>query len=295
MAAMTALLPHLAAGAVDPEAHRADIEAWRAKRLANLTSENGWLTLVALRPLAEGHISFGRASSNAFRLDHASLTAHAGTFEVAKDGVRFVAQPESGVTHDGARVTALDMQPDTSGAPTILASGTLRFFVIDRDGKRYVRVRDIEHPLRRRFAGLGYFPIDPAWVVQARFEPYVPPKRIPIMDILGEERPMSAPGALVFEKNGREWRLDAIAEAPDAEELFIMFADQTSARETYGAGRFLYVPRPSDGRVQVDFNKAYSPPCAFNEFATCPLPPRQNRLALSVTAGELKPAAPASR
>ena len=100
---------------------------------------------------------------------------------------------------------------------------------------------------------------------------------------------MTAPGALVFERDGREWRLDAIAESPDAEELFIMFADQTSARETYGAGRFLYVSRAGDGPVPVDFNKAYSPPCAFNEFATCPLPPRQNRLALPVRAGELKP------
>jgi uncharacterized protein len=289
LTALMGLAPCLTAAVPDPAAHRADAMAWRAKRLANLTSENGWLTLVALRPLAPGRISFGRAASNAFRLDHASLAAHAGTFEVAEDGVRFVAPPESGITHDGTPVTSLVMQPDTSGTPTILASGTLRFFVIDRDGKRYVRVRDVEHPLRRKFAGLDYFPVDPAWVLEARFEPYVPPKRIPIMDILGEERPMLAPGALVFEKNGREWRLDAIAEGPDAEELFIMFADQTSARETYGAGRFLYVPRASDGRVQVDFNKAYSPPCAFNEFATCPLPPRQNRLALPIRAGELKP------
>ena len=148
-------------------------------------------------------------------------------------------------------------------------------------------MRDVDHPARRQFAGLAYFPVGAGWVVDARFEAYDPPKRIPIMDILGEERHMSAPGALVFQKDGHLWRLDAIEEEPGAEELFIMFADRTSARETYGAGRFLYVPRPVNGRVPVDFNKAYNPPCAFNDFATCPLPPPQNRLELRVEAGEL--------
>jgi uncharacterized protein len=279
--------------AVDP-AHRRAIEEWRATRLANLTSETGWLTLVALRPLAEGKTSFGRARSNAFRLDHPSLPPHAGAFEVRGGKIRFIAQRESGVTHDGEPVSSIEMQADTSASPTLLAAGSLRFFVIDRDGKLYVRIRDLEHPLRQAFAGLDYFPIRSDWVVDARFEPYAPPRRIPIVDILGEERAMVSPGALVFEKDGREWRLDAIAEDPEADQLFIMFADGTSARETYGAGRFLYVPKPKDGRVQVDFNKAYSPPCAFNEFATCPLPPAQNRLALRVEAGELKYESPES-
>jgi uncharacterized protein len=285
----------VAADAADPAAHRRAVEEWRATRFRNLTSESGWLTLVALRPLQSGSTTFGRARANVFRLEHAALPDRAGTFEVSNGKVRFVAHREGHVTHDGAAVTSIAMQPDTSGSPTVLATGSLRFFVIDRDGKLYVRVRDVEHPLRRQFAGLDYFPIRPEWVIEARFEPYDPPRRIPIMDILGEERPMTAPGALVFEKNGREWRLDAIAEEPDAEQLFIMFADGTSARETYGAGRFIYVPRPKDGRVQVDFNKAYSPPCAFNEFATCPLPPPQNRLALRVDAGELNYEPSASR
>jgi uncharacterized protein len=277
------------AGVPDEAAHRAAVEEWRAKRLANLTSETGWLTLVALRPLAAGTTSFGRAAANAFRLDHVSLPANTGTFDVRNGKVHFIAKPGSGITHEGAAVTSVDMQPDTGGTPTVLAVGSLRFFVIDRDGKLYVRVRDVEHPLRRQFAGLEYFPIRPEWVVDARYEPYEPARQIVIMDILGEERPMTAPGALVFERGGQEWRLDAIADDPDGDQLFIMFADGTSARETYGAGRFMYVPRPKAGRVQVDFNKAYSPPCAFNEFATCPLPPPQNRLALRVEAGELKP------
>lgn len=289
VSAIAWLPPCVTAGAPDAAAHRQAVEEWRAQRLAGLTSETGWLTLVALRALPNGTTTFGRAASNAFRLDQLSLPARAGRFEANDGKVRFVAHPDSGVTHEGSAVSSIEMQPDSSGSPTVLAAGSLRFFVIDRDGKRYVRVRDVEHPLRRQFPGLEYFPISADWVVEARFEPYDPPRRIVIVDVLGEQRPMTAPGALVFEKNGREWRLDAIAEEPDAAQLFVMFADGTSARETYGAGRFLYVERPKDGKVQVDFNKAYSPPCAFNEFATCPLPPPQNRLALRVTAGELKP------
>jgi uncharacterized protein (DUF1684 family) len=151
-----------------------------------------------------------------------------------------------------------------------------------------VRVRDRESPRRRDFAGLEHFPASDAWVFDARFEPYVPAKTIRIVNILGLEEDEVSPGALVFEKDGREWRLDAIRESADAKELFVIFADGTTGRETYGAGRFLYVPLPQDGRVRVDFNRAYNPPCAFNRFSTCPLPPDQNRLALRVEAGELK-------
>jgi uncharacterized protein len=267
--------------------HAAEIEAWRARRAANLTSETGWLTLVALHPLRPGKTTFGSAPSNAFPLAHPGLAAHAGTFVVRKQGIRFVAKPAGGVTHEGNPVKSIDLKTDADGSPTLLGAGSLRFFVIDREGKFYVRVRDVEHPARRGFAGLRYFPVSPDWVVEARFEPYAPPRKIPIVDILGEERPMSAPGALVFVKDGREWRLDAIEESPDEKELFIMFADQTSGRETYGAGRFMYVARPRNGRVTVDFNKAYNPPCAFNDFATCPLPPQQNRIELRIPAGEL--------
>jgi uncharacterized protein (DUF1684 family) len=284
------LVLSLALSSVAPAAtdHEREIGAWRARRAANLTSETGWLTLVALHPLARGRTSFGSAASNEFALSHPALAAEAGTFEADAKRVRFVAREGSGITHDGKPVTTLDLATDLTGTPTTLACGSLRFFVIDRDGKLYVRVRDVEHPARRKFAGLDYFPVTEEWNVQARFEPYTPARRIPIVDILGEERPMAAPGALVFEKDGREWRLDAIEESPDSKELFVMFADATSGRETYGAGRFMYVPKPVDGRVPLDFNKAYSPPCAFNDFATCPLPPPQNRLDLRVAAGELK-------
>jgi len=158
--------------------------------------------------------------------------------------------------------------------------------VIERAGNLGVRVRDLNNPHRTGFKGLSYFPVSTAWLFDARFEPYQPAHRIKIINILGMEQEYESPGAVVFQKDGREWRLDAVLEEPGDRELFIMFADATSGHETYGAGRFLYVPLPSAGRTRLDFNKAYNPPCALNDFATCPLPPPQNHLKLRVEAGE---------
>lgn len=263
-------------------------EQWRERRVTNLTSEQGWLTLVGLYWLKPGDNTFGRAASNRIKLDHPALAASAGTFNLKDGVVTFAAKPRVHVTHESNPVSSIAMTPDTAGEPTTLAIGSLRFFVIERAGRLGVRVRDVEHPARKNFQGLDYFPHNEAWIVDARFDPYPADRRIPILNILGMTDQMVTPGAVVFTKDGREHRLDAILEAPDDDELFVMFADATSARETYGAGRFLYIPMPRNGRVTIDFNRAYNPPCAFNEFATCPLPPAQNRLPVRVDAGEKK-------
>jgi uncharacterized protein (DUF1684 family) len=275
-----------APASIDPQAEHALIDEWRAQRVAQLTSDEGWLTLAGLFWLEDGDNSFGRARDNALVLDNPALAEHCGTFTLSGHAVRFTAAPDSGVTHDGQPVSSLELSADTSGHPTVLASGPLRFFVIERAGNLGVRVRDLNNPHRTGFQGLSYFPVSTAWVFEARFEPYPPGRRITIINILGMEQEYESPGAVVFMKDGREWHLDAVLEEPGDRELFIMFADATSGHETYGAGRFLYVPRPSAGRTRLDFNKAYNPPCALNDFATCPLPPPQNRLKLRVEAGE---------
>lgn len=278
-----------AAGAVasaDLVAERASVRAWRVKRLDGLTGDGGWLTLTGLFWLKEGDNSFGRAASNSLVLDNPALADTAGSFELAGHKVRFTARPGAGVMHDGQPVTSIDMAPDTTAEPTVLASGALRFFVIERVGNLGVRVRDLNNPHRLGFRGLSYFPVSTAWVLDARFERYRPARRIRIINILGMEEEVECPGAVVFRKDGREWRLDTVLEQPDDNELFIMFADATSGHETYGAGRFLYIPLPTDDTARLDFNKAYNPPCALNDFATCPLPPPQNHLKLRVDAGE---------
>jgi uncharacterized protein (DUF1684 family) len=277
-----------AGSAAELEAERLSIEAWREARVSRLTSDSGWLTLAGLFWLTEGDNSFGRASSNALVLDNASLADTAGSFMVTGERVRFLARPGAGVTHDGQAVTSLDLASDAQGEPTMLASGSLRFFVIERAGNLGVRVRDLDNPHRRNFGGLSYFPVSTDWVFNARFEPYQPAHHLQIVNILGMVEDAQSPGAVVFRKNGREWRLDAVLESPGDRELFIMFADSTSGHETYGAGRFLYIPLPQGETALVDFNKAFNPPCALNDFATCPLPPSQNRLKLRVDAGEKK-------
>ncbi|MBV8805879.1 MAG: DUF1684 domain-containing protein [Sinobacteraceae bacterium] len=271
---------------IDPASEQTLVEQWRAARVADLTGDQGWLTLVGLFWLDKGDNSFGRASGNKLVLNHPALAPKAGKFVLDGGGVHFVANRGSGITHAGQPVTALDMVPDTQSEPTVISSGALRIWIIERSGKLGVRIRDLDSPRRREFKSIDYYPVDTAWVFDARFEPYEPHRHIPIINILGLESDMDCPGTLVFQKDGQEWRLDALLEDPHDDTLFVMFADRTNGDGSYGGGRFLRVPLPAQGTTQVDFNKAYNPPCAFNDFATCPLPPPQNRLALRVESGE---------
>jgi len=282
-----AIFVGVAAGA-DAGGENARIADWRAKRLASLTSETGWLTPIALYWLKDGENSFGRAADRAFSLDDAALAADTGAFVVTHGRVRYVAHASKAMTYLGKPVASLALKSDADESPTELVAGSLHFMLIERTGHLGIRVRDSVSPNRLKFKGLQYYPTRADWDIQARFEPYVPAHRIPIVNILGMTEEMTSPGAIVFERGGQTWRLDAILEAPGDRELFVMFSDATSGKETYGAGRFLYVGLPNADRIEVDFNEAFNPPCAFTNFATCPLPPQQNRLALAIDAGELK-------
>jgi hypothetical protein len=276
------------AAVADPGDENARIAGWRAKRLASLTSATGWLTPIALYWLKDGENSFGRAPDRAFSLDDGALAADMGAFILTDGRVRYVAHDSKAMTYRGQPVSSLDLVSDVNENPTEMIAGPLHFMLIERAGHLGIRVRDSVSPNRLQFKGLEYFPVRADWHIQARFERYVPEHHIPIVNILGMEEDMISPGAIVFERDGRTWRLDAILEAPGDRELFVMFSDATSGKETYGAGRFLYVGLPTDNRIDLDFNEAFNPPCAFTDFATCPLPPQQNRLALGVDAGELK-------
>jgi uncharacterized protein (DUF1684 family) len=246
------------------------------------------LTPIALYWLEQGENSFGRAPDRAFSVDDAALAADTGAFILTAGRVRYVAHASTAMTYLGKSVTSLDLVSDAGEKPTELIAGSLHFMLIERAGHLGIRVRDSVSPNRVQFKGLQYFPIRADWHIQARFERYVPERRIPIVNILGMTEEMTSPGAIVVERQGRSWRLDAILEAPGDRELFVMFSDATSGKQTYGAGRFLYVGLLRADRIEVDFNEAFNPPCAFTEFATCLLPPPQNRLALAVEAGELK-------
>ena len=290
-AALTiALMAVPAVAGADAAAEQASVLAWRQNRSSSLTSDSGWLTLAGLFWLKDGDNSFGSEPGNDLVLNNASLARKAGTFTLSGSQVSFTPAADAGILLNGRAVdsTAVKLVSDARGEPTELASGALRFFVIERSGRLGVRVRDLKNPRRLRFRGLEYFPISNKWALSARFVPYQPVRRIKIINVLGMEEDDVSPGAVVFSQHGREWRLDTVLESPGDETLFIMFADTTSGHETYGAGRFLTIPMPVEGVALLDFNKAYNPPCALNDFATCPLPPPQNRLPLRVDAGELK-------
>ncbi len=286
---------------VDFSAHRSEIQKWQSDRLASLTKDDGWLTLVGLFWLNEGENKFGSEAENAVVLPGNKAPGVAGSFWLEQGRVRLTASPQSKISPalppgvavnkvDGLEsITALDLKDDNDEAgPTILQLGSLLINVVRRGNRVGMRVKDTESRTRREFNGLEYFPIDPKWRVEARFEPYQPPKIIPITNVLSMTDDETSPGAFAFEVDGKTYRIDPILEKGETD-WFVMIADETTNRESYGAGRYLYVSPPdAQGRVVLDFNKAYSPPCAFTNYATCPLPPRQNHLPIRIEAGEKK-------
>lgn len=272
--------------AVDPNAYKKEIEQWRARRLADLTSENGWLTLIGLFWLKQGNNTFGSDQANDIVLPKEKLPARAGVFSLANGVVTFETSLANTFMVDGRPVTSLQLKSDADDNPTVLTVGSVTFQIIKRNDKLGLRVKDKNNPDRTNFAGLENYPANLKWRLEARFEPYNPPRPLPILNVLGMESDEPSPGAIVFEVDGKSYRLDAVSEKGEPR-FFMIFADDTRGKETYGAGRYLYVDPPdANGRVVIDFNKAYSPPCAFTNYATCPLPPRQNVLPIAIEAGE---------
>ena len=269
-----------------PSTYRSEVEKWRANRVRRLTADDGWLTVVALSWLEEGDNRIGSAPANRVVLPAGKAPALLGTIRLAKGKATLTVAPGARVTHDGKPVTSIALATDAGGDPTIVVHGTLSFYLIERSNRVGVRVKDSDSTARRSFHGIESYAIDPKWRVPATFAPYRPKKEVAIPNILGGVTQEPSSGAVVFSVEGREYRLDAVDEEGE-EDLFLIFADRTNGETTYGAGRFLYARRPgADGKTVVDFNKAYNPPCAFTAFATCPLPPPQNRLPIAVTAGE---------
>lgn len=269
--------------------YESSILNWRHQRLTRLTSETGWLTLVGLFWLNEGANSCGTDPSNVVIFPGDKNSAHAGTIWRKKDSLWFEAGAGVRVTHDSVLVSSTPLLSDKNGArePTVLQIGSVRFYVIERGTELGVRVKDSESPARKNFKGLEYFPVDPRWRVRATFEPYSPAKHIRVPTSASVNDDYVSPGALAFSYNDSTYRIDAVIETGSEDQLFVMFMDKTSGRETYGAGRQLYASLPdSNGTVFLDFNRAYNWPCVFTDFATCPIPPKQNRLPFRVEAGE---------
>jgi uncharacterized protein (DUF1684 family) len=264
--------------------HRRDWDSWRQDRLAGLAKPDGWLSLAGLYWLKDGDNRFGSAEDNPVRFPD-KAPAHMGTITLADGKVRVSVLPGVAVTSGGAPVLQADLKTDTDGTePTMLKLGTMTWYVIQRADKFAVRIKDTESPELKSFKGVPTYPYDDAWRIYAKWEAYDPPKQLQITNIVGQTMQMDCPGAYVFEKAGAKYRLEPTREG---NVLFLVFGDSTSGRDTYGGGRFLYTSLPdADGKVMLDFNRAYNPPCAFTPWATCPLPTAGNKLATRVEAGE---------
>jgi len=277
-----------APGAQEADAGRVEVvEQWRQRRVEDLKRPDGWLSLAGLYWLREGDNRFGSDPGNDLVFP-GKAPARLGVFRVDGEGVHMTAAPGVEIRYQDAPVTSIAMDPGGETASVILTWGTLSWFAIERDGDLGIRLRDTESPAFAVFDSLGLdaFPIDLAWHLGARFETYDPPKTVYVPTIQGREAEESVPGAVLFTMAGETQRLD-VTGAPGDSAFFVIFGDQTNGQETYGGGRYVWVDAPDeDGAMVIDFNRSYNPPCVFTPYATCPLPPRQNRLPLRVEAGE---------
>jgi len=249
-----------------------DEQRWRAAYDDSLKAPDGWLSVAGLFWLHEGSNSAGSDPHSEIRLP-AGSPVHAGVFRLGHGAVTWLPAHGAGVK----------VEPDTSDRPTVIKIGDLSLTAIRRADKTGIRLRDPNAPGRRAFRGTAWFPPDPSWRVKAKWVVLRKPKKVPITNILGMTEDEDCPGYAEWARGGRMYRLEPVLEG---NVLFFMFKDATNAHTTYGAGRFLYADGPENGEVVLDFNQAHNPPCAFTAYATCPLPPPQNRLAVAVNAGE---------
>lgn len=263
-------------------AYRAAVEKWRADYEADLRSDHGWLTIAGLFWLHEGANRFGSAASNEIVLPESSAPADAGAFELKAGTVTVHVNPGVHVTMNGNSVETATLRPDSKDDRLVLDELGLW---VHASGKRFaIRLRDKNSKQRRDFTGLHWFRVDESYRLTARYTPYDKIKQVDTTDLAGDSIRLPVSGYVTFTLHGRELRLEMGTD--DRGTLTTVFRDRTSGKETYGAGRFVDIEPPKNGVVILDFNEAYNPPCAYNPYTTCPLPPPENRIPLRIEAGE---------
>ncbi len=292
--AITVVLSGLSSAADPTSTWRADLHNWRIQRAKNLTAPEGWMSLVGLDWLQPGNNAFGSAADNAVVLKK-QLPAQMGFFRLDQTVVTLVAPaagfPKALLVDGHSPKNGQTLVPDDSEHPSRITAGTLTILIIHRADRYGARVKDAQAPTIVNFHGLKWFDPNPAYRVRARWTPYNPPRQKPVATIIGTTDNMTVPGIAEFTLDGKTYRLEPVLEEPGDKQLFFIMRDTTSKTETYGAGRFLYTDFPDHGLSQpgelwIDFNRAQNPPCAYTPYATCPLPPPENRLQVAIPAGE---------
>lgn len=268
---------------VKTESHQQAVEAWRASRHERLIQPDGWLTLVGLEWLEEGESRIGSASDNEIQLSGGP--DFWGSVVLQNDRLHFKNHDPENVKINGEPLPHAELVPDTAGEPTVISSGNLSINAIFR-GSYALRIKDSHAKTLQNFKGVDNYPINESWCIDGRFILAAQDEVMEITNVLGQVSESQVFGTFEFDMDGKTHSLLGLGDA-DSKSLWFIFADRTSGHGTYGAGRYLYTDgMPQNGRLTVDFNKAYNPPCAFNPYSTCPIPPQRNRLNLFVTAGE---------
>ncbi|HKZ32539.1 MAG TPA: DUF1684 domain-containing protein [Vicinamibacteria bacterium] len=267
------------------EAYRATVKKWRDERQARLKADGGWLSVAGLAWLKPGENRFGTDKTAAVVLPAGSAPPLAGVFELK--GTETTVRLAEGTQ---ARMAGLPLvgpavlRPDSGD---VVELGSVSLQVIERGGRFGIRLKDKNAAARREFTGCRWYEVKEGYRIEAKWVPHPEPRPLKVPNILGQTESMPSPGYAEFKVAGTTVRLDGVLETPQSTQLWFILRDQTSGKDTYPAGRFLYAELPKDGRVVLDFNRAYNPPCAFTAYATCPLPPPQNWLAVKIEAGEL--------
>lgn len=267
---------------VESSAYQQDYARWR-KALDESRRKN-WLTLVGLFWLREGENRVGGDQKDEVPLPTDKAPAQVGTIDFHAGKAVFKALPSARVTSGDKPVGTIELQPDTTEKPTVLQIGDLRMHMIQREQKFGMRVKDVHSANLATYNGADFYPPSDNYEVEARFIPYDKPRKVAIPTVLGQNATMDSPGEVEFTLGGQKIRMQAVTEG--SPELMLIIKDKTSGHGTYPAGRFIDTEAPKDGKVLIDFNRAYNPPCAFTPYATCPLPPKQNWLPVAVEAGE---------
>ena len=265
--------------------YQEEIAKYREARVAELTAPNGWLAVQGLFWLHNGANTAGSDPASQIKLPQRA-PMRLGVFTLAGGKVTFAPDPAAHVEVAGKH--AAGPVELAGGEQNAVVSARVSLFLIRRGDRVGLRMLDPDSRARRAFKGLRYFPLDPAYRFKAKYTAYPALKTVPVANVLGQLVPMESPGYVEFTSNGRTWRLEPVYETSRRDDLFFIFKDLTSRTDTYEAGRYLHAPLPQNGVVDLDFNRAYNPPCAFTAFATCPLPTKENQLAVAIRAGELR-------
>ncbi|MDX2432030.1 MAG: DUF1684 domain-containing protein [Bacteroides sp.] len=267
----------------DPAAYIASIEQWQQDRLEGLKDKDGWLNLAGIYWLKEGVQSFGSDPSNDIVFP-AKAPAFMGTLSLEDTQVHITVNDGVELFYENEAVGELELTSDSNGDLFYITHGDFAWYIMKRHNSLAIRLRDYKNPAIEALDHIPSYPIDPDYLVEAKLKPFAEAKTItvptPFQDYTQD---YECPGELHFKLKGKKMTLLPFTSGKN---YFIIIYDETSGLETYGGGRFMYASEDSSGRILLDFNKAYNPPCAVTEFAACPMPPPENRLPVSIEAGE---------